>query len=989
VIRRALRLSSLAAGLLLAAPAAAGPTVACPDGPDPLRFRPEQFVAGTGGASTTDVAAAVDASDGQEWVAIAFLTGTLDIGVALSGNGGCTFDAASGGFAPTLISAGGATSRPSIALRADAGTVLLAVAWLEGSRAVLRATTATDGTFGAAVELDTQASDAPEVAITPPPTAPVIGVAWSGVVAGTVPTNVSVNAGLGDPAAWSAALLVDDLPWNPPAPVDIALAADGAGAGGGGFTLLKSSRSSRAVYVARASADGGFGPLRLASDGRLDPLGSVALATGAGQGAGPADSSWNVLAWSGREAMAPMRNVLVGDALLHEAGVVTFDLDRVATGSNVTLGATGSALPLVSATVGGGAPGATAFLAWPDGGEIHLIRRPVGPTRPNLTGGCADFRATGLSPARTGGIASFPALASLGADVVMAFADDRRGSSELWIKRSDAVAPAPDPLTATPSACPAPPSVQLAWSAACDVAAAVVEVGTAPGGTDFTRPVPGGATYALEGLEPATTYYLRVRLTDSAGNEATSAEVSADTPSCAPANLRSSVVSVQDACPFGGGGGNGAVDPGERVRVQVLVENVGADVATAPRVSGLSRSPYVTVTSGATTLPDLPVGGSGTVDLDFDVSATAPCGATLELLSRMDVTGAAWWDLLAFDVPGACVTCRDAACAVSADPSRTAPRAVCRGTASTLDGTASSASGCAGVLVFDWWNGATYVGRGPAVSQSPNNTTTYRLVATCTTDFDCTAAADVTVTVFAPPPVSFLEAPPPPHCIGDTVTLTATTPDPAATFAWLSGETTADITATASGVHEVTVTDSNGCTRTSRRRLDFGEVPPADAGPDVSGCGPRRVGTPGFPLLDYEWSPPDGLSDPRAAQPLAAAATPTVYTLTVTDPTTGCAATDDVLVEATPLPLVVGRLRVGRSGSMLTFSWEDDALASSRRVYADLDAERAADANAGSATAALACEGVTTCDAPLPPDDLVFYQAVGVCLDGTAEGPNR
>ena len=37
---------------------------------------------------------------------------------------------------------------------------------------------------------------------------------------------------------------------------------------------------------------------------------------------------------------------------------------------------------------------------------------------------------------------------------------------------------------------------------------------------------------------------------------------------------------------------------------------------------------------------------------------------------------------------------------------------------------------------------------------------------------------------------------------------------------------------------------------------------------------------PGFPLLDYAWDPPAGLSSPRVAQPFASPSTPTTYTLT-------------------------------------------------------------------------------------------------------------
>src|SRR3989304_5127876 len=104
--------------------------------------------------------------------------------------------------------------------------------------------------------------------------------------------------------------------------------------------------------------------------------------------------------------------------------------------------------------------------------------------------------------------------------------------------------------------------------------------------------------YLVEGLEPATTYYFRVRATDSAGNEGVSAEASAATAGCSNAWLRATLLSVADACPFGGAGGDGAVDPGETLRLRLRIENVGADTAPAPTLRVQSRNPFVTVRTG-------------------------------------------------------------------------------------------------------------------------------------------------------------------------------------------------------------------------------------------------------------------------------------------------------------------------------------------------------------------------------------------------------
>jgi hypothetical protein len=300
----------------------------------------------------------------------------------------------------------------------------------------------------------------------------------------------------------------------------------------------------------------------------------------------------------------------------------------------------------------------------------------------------------------------------------------------------------------------------------------------------------------------------------------------------------------------------------------------------------------------------------------------------------------------------------------------------------------TSSTGCSGTMLYEWWDGTNFLSTAPQFAVTPTRTTTYRLVARCSTDFACNDEDTVDVTVHQLPIIAFTETPPAPHCAGDVVTLTAATPDPAATYTWDSGETTQSIQVTASGLPRVTVRDGFGCSRARTFRVELNELPVADAGPDVAGCGAVRIGTPAYPLLDYLWTPQGGLSNPRAAQPWAAVLTPTSYTLTVTDPTTGCTAQDDVLVSAVPLPAVVSDLRVSRAGGMLHFTWEPDPASSTRRVYSELDVRVAGAASERSATAVRRCEGLDSCDAALPPEWLVFYQAVGTCLDGSMEGPN-
>lgn len=53
------------------------------------------------------------------------------------------------------------------------------------------------------------------------------------------------------------------------------------------------------------------------------------------------------------------------------------------------------------------------------------------------------------------------------------------------------------------------------------------------------------------------------------------------------------------------------------------------------------------------------------------------------------------------------------------------------------------------------------------------------------------------------------------------------------------------------------------------------------------------------PLFDYLWSPTTDLDDPTLQNPQSCAVVPTNYTVTITDPSTGCSATDDVFVDVT------------------------------------------------------------------------------------------
>jgi hypothetical protein len=110
------------------------------------------------------------------------------------------------------------------------------------------------------------------------------------------------------------------------------------------------------------------------------------------------------------------------------------------------------------------------------------------------------------------------------------------------------------------------------------------------------------------------------------------------------------------------------------------------------------------------------------------------------------------------------------------------------------------------------------------------------------------------------------------------------------TYTLVVSDTTGGANCQASATHTVTVTN----------------VPVADAGSNhFINCGdpPVIIGIVGDAQNSYSWSPVLGLSDPNIAQPTASPSTATNYTLTVTNTTSGCQATDFVVVDVLNTPL--------------------------------------------------------------------------------------
>lgn len=188
---------------------------------------------------------------------------------------------------------------------------------------------------------------------------------------------------------------------------------------------------------------------------------------------------------------------------------------------------------------------------------------------------------------------------------------------------------------------------------------------------------------------------------------------------------------------------------------------------------------------------------------------------------------------------------------------------------------------------------------------APVETTTYSV--TITDAIGCNATDSVTVTVNQLPVVDAGTDQTP--CAGTTVALGGDPTGPTgSTYAWLpstglSGASSANPLLSVSGdaTYVVVVTDSNQCMNADTVNVTVLPLPDVDAGPDVEVCYGGSIQLQGSGNGDLLWSPPFGLSDPTAPDPICTPEATTVYTLTVTGSNT-CTNSDQALVTVNVLP---------------------------------------------------------------------------------------
>jgi hypothetical protein len=193
-------------------------------------------------------------------------------------------------------------------------------------------------------------------------------------------------------------------------------------------------------------------------------------------------------------------------------------------------------------------------------------------------------------------------------------------------------------------------------------------------------------------------------------------------------------------------------------------------------------------------------------------------------------------------------------------------------------------------------------------SASPSATTTYTLTET---DANGNQLIDqVTVTVNNSPPISNAGPDVTKNCIQNTTGAVIGAAAVAGnTYAWspttgLSSATVANPTANPlfTTTYTVTTTNAVGCTSTDQVIVTVNTFQPtANAGLDftktcISNVNGLTIGAGSVTGNTYSWTPATGLSSATVSNPTANPSTTTTYTLTATNISSGCTATDQVLV---------------------------------------------------------------------------------------------
>ncbi len=206
---------------------------------------------------------------------------------------------------------------------------------------------------------------------------------------------------------------------------------------------------------------------------------------------------------------------------------------------------------------------------------------------------------------------------------------------------------------------------------------------------------------------------------------------------------------------------------------------------------------------------------------------------------------------------------------------------------------------------INWTEGATVVSNNATLNfpVCPNTSRTFtaNLVNNRCDGTSVTVSDNMVVTINALPPAN---AGPDKSlsCIAPNITL-GTPALPGYTYSWspaggLSNPNIAQPTTSTPNTYYLTMRNTTtGCIKKDTVVISPLRFPTANAGPDktITCLSPSvGIGTPAIVGFTYSWVPAAGLSNPAIAQPNTTQ--PNTYTLTIRNDTTGCTATDAVIV---------------------------------------------------------------------------------------------
>ena len=133
-------------------------------------------------------------------------------------------------------------------------------------------------------------------------------------------------------------------------------------------------------------------------------------------------------------------------------------------------------------------------------------------------------------------------------------------------------------------------------------------------------------------------------------------------------------------------------------------------------------------------------------------------------------------------------------------------------------------------------------------------------------------------------------------------------PTVSATYLWSTGQTSNSISSLSSGNYSVDITDANGCVSTENFTISSGSAITVLASSDQTICNggtPTPVSVLVSSIGSFLWTPSSDFINASIQNPIFSSNpnSTTVYSVSFTD-TSGCVASDDVIISVNPLPSV-------------------------------------------------------------------------------------